>query len=335
MAAVGLKSRLGLWITIGVIALIVVFFALFIDLGEVIVQIRHASWRDLAGASGFLLAGMMVYAFRWRLLLADKPGKLVTYHAANIGHMFNILLPLRAGEPARIVYLGTQAHISVAEVASSVFIERQLEQIMRIAALGGAILFGAGVHISFETILGAFVFLILAFGLLFWMVHHRQRVLSAWPPILGRLPRLSEARARQILSEILSELLDGLSSISSPERLVIAFLSSLLCWSLFWGYQYLTLAALGINLSLLQKLAVSVGALALSPPSAPTQPGIFHASIVIPLAAIGFDRTMLTSYAVILHALQMVWMIGMGLWGLSRSGFRGRELLNSGQLPPG
>lgn len=331
MATVGLKSRLGLWVTIGMIALIVVFFVLFIDLGEVIDQIRRADWRDLVGASGFLLAGMMVYAFRWRLLLADKPGRLVTYHAANIGHMFNILLPLRAGEPARIVYLGTQAHISVAEVTSSVFIERQLEQIMRIAALGGAILFGAGVQISFETILGAFVFLILAFGLLFWMVHHRQRVLAAWPPILGRLPRLSEGRARQILSE----LLDGLSSISSPKRLVMAFLSSLLCWSLFWGYQYLTLTALGINLPLLQKLAVSVGALALSPPSAPTQPGIFHASVVVPLAAIGFDRTMLTSYAIILHALQMVWMIGMGLWGLNRSGFKGRELLKSGQLPPG
>ena len=331
MAAVGLKSRLGLWVTIGVVALIVVFFVLFIDLGQVIGQIRRADWRDLVGASGFLLAGMVAYAFRWRLLLADKPGRLVTYHAANIGHMFNILLPLRAGEPARIVYLGTQAHISVAEVASSVFIERQLDQIMRIAALGGAILFGAGVRISFETILGAFVFLILAFGFLFWMVHHRQRVLVAWPPILGRLPRLSEARARQILTE----LLDGLSSISSPERLVMAFLSSLLCWSLFWGYQYLTLAALGINLSLLQKLAVSVGALALSPPSAPTQPGIYHVSVVVPLAAIGFDRTMLTSYAVILHALQMFWMIGMGLWGLSRSGFRGRELLKSGQVPPG
>lgn len=331
LAAVGLRSRLGLWLTIGAIALIVVLFIMFIDLGEVIAQIRRADWRDLVGASGFLVAGMGVYAFRWRLLLAGKPGRLVTYHAANVGHMFNILLPLRAGEPARIVYLGTQSHISVAEVASSVFVERQLEQIMRIAALGGAILFGAGVHISWETILGVFVFLILAFGFLFWMVHHRQRLLADWPPFLGRLPRLSEQRARQVLSE----LLDGLSSISSPGRLVMAFLSSLLCWSLFWGYQYLTLAALGINLSLLQKLAISVGALALSPPSAPTQPGIFHASVVVPLAAIGFDRTMLTSYAVILHALQMVWMIGMGLWGLSRSGFGGRELLKSGQMPPG
>lgn len=275
--------------------------------------------------------GMVVYALRWRLLLADKPGRLVAYHASNIGHMFNILLPLRAGEPARIVYLGSQAHLSVAEATSSVFVERQLEQIMRIAALGGAILFGAGVHISSGSILGAFVFLTIAFGFLFWMVNHRQRVLETWPPNLGRLPRLSEARARKVLAE----LLDGLSSIASPRRLVLALFGSLVCWSLFWGYQYLSLVALGINLPLIQKLAISLGALALSPPSAPTQPGIFHASVVVPLVAIGFDKTMLTSYAVILHALQLVWMIGMGLWGLSQSDLPGRELLKSNQKSPG
>jgi len=60
--------------------------------------------------------------------------------------------------------------------------------------------------------------------------------------------------------------------------------------------------------------------LALSPPSAPTQPGIFHASVVVPLAAVGFDEVALTAYAVLLHILEMVWMIGLAIVGLAQTG---------------
>jgi hypothetical protein len=72
-----------------------------------------------------------------------------------------------------------------------------------------------------------------------------------------------------------------------------------------------------------------LGALALSPPSAPTQPGIFHASIVVPLAAVGYDAGALTAYAVILHLLEMFWMIGLAAFGLLRIGLSPQELISS------
>ncbi len=97
-------------------------------------------------------------------------------------------------------------------------------------------------------------------------------------------------------------------------------LISLLTWVFFWGFFFAALLALPDGMPAADRLAVSLGALALSPPSAPTQPGIFHASVVIPLAAVGFEEVALTAFAVLLHILEMVWMIGLALWGLAQMG---------------
>ena len=99
----------------------------------------------------------------------------------------------------------------------------------------------------------------------------------------------------------------------------------------FWGFFYVTLLALGQGFPPDERLAVSLGALALSPPSAPTQPGIFHASVVVPLAAVGFNEVTLTAYAVLLHILEMVWMIGLALWGLAQTGLSVGAMLRQNQ----
>ena len=95
---------------------------------------------------------------------------------------------------------------------------------------------------------------------------------------------------------------------------------SIVTWFLFGCFFFLTLLSLEASFPPDQKLSISLGALALSPPSAPTQPGIFHASIVVPLGAIGLNAEILTAYAVLLHVLEMFWMIGFAVWGLIATG---------------
>ena len=95
---------------------------------------------------------------------------------------------------------------------------------------------------------------------------------------------------------------------------------SFLTWGCFWLFFYVTLLALGDHLPAQERLAISMGALALSPPSAATQPGLFHGSVVVPLAAVGFDEVILVAYAIILHAVEMFWIILLALWGLIQTG---------------
>ena len=316
------RSRRGLWGTIGLVVFIVILFAIFVDLGAVSRQLADADWGWLLIASGTLLTGMAAYATRWRIILANKPGWLPTFHAANAGLMLNIFIPLRAGEAARIVMLSRDEHVSLAEVTSSFVVERLFEQIMRLSALGVAVLFGVGISISIEAVSAAVLIVLFAFGVLFWMVTHPEPVLEHWPPRLARLPRLSEAGVRTQLEG----LLDGLSNVASARRLAAVMLWSLLAWVIFWLFHLFVLLAFQSTLSVRDTLAIAFGSLALAPPSAPSQPGLYNAAIVLPLSLVGFDKILLTSYTVLLQGVQIIWMTALALWGLAKMGTSAREL---------
>lgn len=187
---------------------------------------------------------------------------------------------------------------------------------MRLLALVAAVAVGAGIELSPGSILGGVAVLVAAFGGIQWLVRRRERVLARWPAPFATLPRITEDGARRTLTD----LLDNLTAVSEPKQLAKVMGSSLLAWGCFWGFFYATLLALGQGFPPGERLAISLGALALSPPSAPTQPGIFHASVVVPLAAVGFGEVTLTAYAVLLHILEMIWMIGLALWGLAQTG---------------
>jgi hypothetical protein len=308
-------SRKQIWQILGgvvVIGAIVALFVWFVDLAAVGQALKTADFPLLLLASLLLLLGLLFYAMRWRLLLGNKPSLGQTFHAGNIGHAGNIIVPARAGEAMRIVVLGRSGAVSYTEATSSFVVERLFEQLLRLMALVTAVAVGAGIELSPGSILGGVAVLVGAFAAILWMVRQRDRVLDGWPRKFARLPNITEDGARRSLTD----LLDNLTAVSEPKQLLQVMSTSLLAWGFFWGFFYATLLALGEGFPPVDRLAVSLGALALSPPSAPTQPGIFHASVVVPLAAVGFDEVALTAYAVLLHILEMVWMIGLALWGL-------------------
>ena len=312
-------SRKQIWQIVGllvVIGAIVALFVWFVDLQAVGEVLRTAVPSHLILASILLILGLLFYAMRWRLLLSNKPTLLQTFHASNIGHAGNIIVPARAGEAMRIVVLGRSEAVTYTEATSSFVVERLFEQLLRLLALVAAVAVGAGIELSPGTILSGMAVLVAAFAGIQWLVRRRERVLARWPARFAKLPRITEAGARRTLTD----LLDNLTAVSEPKQLALVMGASLLAWGCFWGFFYTTLLALGDGFPVADRLAVSLGALALSPPSAPTQPGIFHASVVVPLAAVGFDEVALTAYAVLLHILEMVWMIGLAIVGLAQTG---------------
>jgi uncharacterized protein (TIRG00374 family) len=303
------------------LALIVILVTLFVDVESVIRQLRHADPRYLLSACVALLLGLIAYANRWRVLLSNKPGWLATFHAGNVGHMFNTLIPFRAGEPARVVVLSQNQKLPLTEVTASVVVELLIEQIMRVSAFIGALALGVGLEPRAAG--GGVMILLFIIGSLIWLVKQRDFVLARFPRYVARLPRVGEARSR----EVLHNLLNGLTAVSSARQLGLALFWSFLIWSSFSLFHYLILLALNLELLPGQAVAISLGALALAPPSAPTQPGVYHTFVIGSLVLAGFNLQAVTSYAIILHALQMFWMISLGSWALSQTGISFRQLL--------
>ena len=307
-----------------IIAITILFF-LLVDTGEVIQQLVTADIRYLFAASIMLILGLVAFAARWRTLLGNKPPLLFTFHASNLGHAGNILIPFRAGEAIRILVMGSEKSVSLTEATTSVVVERLFEQLMRLLALAAAILVGVGLEISPAAALGGIAILILGFGAIAWLVGNQDFTLDKGTRLLARLPRVTEETAHKSISD----LLQNLEAVSRPRQFALILLWSVITWSFFWGFFYLTLLSLGASFAPEQQLAVSLAAMALSPPSAPTQPGIFHASIVVPLAALGIDPETLTAYAVILHILEMFWIVGLAMWGLIATGSSLQALFKS------
>lgn len=144
------------WRLIGFLALIatlIVLFVIFVDLGEVGRQLRNADGRYLFASSLFLILGLVAYAIRWRLLLANEPSLIYTFRASNIGHAGNILIPARGGELFRVLMMGRNDAVLTAEAASSYVVERLFEQAMRPLSLAGAVAFGVGIELSPTNVL--------------------------------------------------------------------------------------------------------------------------------------------------------------------------------------
>lgn len=307
-----LKSRRLLFSTL-LVGLLVGVMAWFVDWRLVIILLARADWWKLIAGSLLLVLGFVVYAFRWRLILPGKPRFMPIFHASNVGSMANMLLPLRPGDPMRIFMLDGAGKLSLLQITSSLIVERWFEQLMRLAALGGAIVFGSGLAVSHLTMAGLVVFLLASWLAVVWAVRRKAWLIQRLPGAICRLLPLNEEHVRVGLSHVL----DGLESLAQPSKMLQGLFTSLVAWMLFWSYHYLCLVTLSPSLPMHVRLGMTLGSLALVPPSATTLPGVFQISMVMPLALVGYDHNLLTSYSLILNLVEMVIVNGLGLWGAS------------------
>ena len=302
----------------GVVTAAAIFFALFVDFDLVWRELRTADWRWLLAAVCALLLCLISYAMRWRLLLGNKPSFVFTFHASNIGHGVNTIVPLRAGEVARIALMGgeTEANVSYTEAVSSYVVERMFEQVMRLVAFGAAVVLGARGVATDSALLGVATPLGLAFAALLWLYLHQERVRERWPTYLAKLPYISESFARRSINGFLH----NLNTASSPKQLAQIFFWSGVTW--FWAavYHVLLLAAVPHLFPPESWLPIALAALALSPPSATTQPILFQ-TLLTPISLAGYSGSAIFAYAILLNASQLVVMMLLGVWGLTRIGF--------------
>ena len=306
------------WWLVGTIVLMIIPIIWFLSLADLGQVFDYLSRVDLSpGPAGaaivLLLVGYAIHALRWRWLLSGKSSFLDTFHAANVGHLVNLGIPAGAGTVARVVVLGQKQPIPVAEGASSVAVERWLELIMRVLALGAAIALGAGLALTAGRAAG-FIFLIVgSMVVMLLMVKFETKIIASWPRHLARLPGVTEDKA----AEQLTNLLGGLSSVASVRRLGVAILLSVITWTVFFGFHFLTLQSLGfLNLPVERAVAIALGSLALAAPTSASRPGSYGNAIVIPLTVAGFEAAALAAYAIMLHLPQIAVLIGLGAWAM-------------------
>ena len=228
----------------------------------------------------------------------------------------------------RVLITGGGSGMSIPGATSGMLIERSLEQVMRVLAFLIALL--TGYVIAFKTssmlVNGG---LILVFLVLMILIIRNAESIVSWIQIqLTRFPRLDQRRVENVLSDLVA----GLRMAGGPKQLAYGWFMSFGIWGAFFVFAYLVLLGLNIHLPVEQMVAITLLTLAVAPPSAPGTPGLYQATIVGALSLIaGLDPALMTAYAIMVHILQVIPLIVLGIWGALGTNLHLRTLFQQRQ----
>ena len=230
--------------------------------------------------------------------------------ALLLGQFLNSVLPFRAGDAARIVALRSFGGPSRVETAGTVVIERIFDVLALLLLL--FVLLPVVPEVTWLRAAGVLVIVlvvILAAAAIVLRVYGERAVAFCLRP-LARLPYLTEAKVEAAIRN----LTEGVIALRSWRIALISFSWTLLSWVVlglsFWclmvGFDFGLSAVAG-------QLAVVATGLSHLLPSAPAAVGVFEAAAIVALGAYGIPQTQALSYALVVHALNVVPFLLAGL----------------------
>ncbi len=339
----GNKKQVWIGIAVSVVCLASIF--LFIDPAEILSALATARFGYLALSAMGLVVFMKLRAIRWRFMLNNAASWSQVYHIQNIGYMLTQLLPLRLGDVARAVLIGSVPPITIAQGVSTMVVERMLDLLFFIVLLPFTLSEVETIPASIQShaqglgiaLLGMIVVLIIAANqrpltkriatvILKYIVAYNQRALAR----LKKVGRARRAYITRFISNInienwtqsLDNLLTGLNSLTKPRDGVILIFLSIAVWTpILFAYQ-MALTAVYIQTTwIMTAFVVCAAAFSVAAPSSPGQVGVFHAAVTFALIQVlKQPEGASASFAFLYHAMNMILMISLGLIGLFRTG---------------
>jgi uncharacterized protein (TIRG00374 family) len=259
-----------------------------------------------------LALGVWLRAVRWRALFRPeaRPPLWPTTAATLVGYLFTQILPLRAGEAARLVALNQRAGTSRAEIAGTVVIERVYDVGALLALLFVLLPWLPEVTWLRAAAVSAAVLLVVVAALVASLAVWGDRAAHALVRPLGRLP-LVRAEWLEGMGESLAH---GLAGLRRPGLAAWASVLTIVSWVVLGISTWFVLLALDLGLSPVAGVFVMIATgLAQVLPSGPSGVGVFEAAAVIALGAYGVADSPALSTALVLHAVTAAAFVAAGL----------------------
>ena len=300
------------WAGFGVSALFAYLAVRHVDFQNVWQGLRASNYWWLLPAFATLVAAILLKAVRWRYLFTreTRPSTRAVVIALLIGYFFNSVLPARAGEAARVLALNRRAGTSRAEAGATVVLERGYDVLCLLLLLFVATPWLPSISwLHAAAVLGIIVATGLVAAILVLALWEIRPVHLALRP-LHRLPFLASERIEHVGDRIG----EGLAAARQP-RLVLAALAwttigwlvlALSAWFVMRGFHL----GLPFGAALLVVVATNVAQIL---PSSPAAVGVFEAATLVALHPYDVSDSRALSYALVLHALNFLPYIAIGL----------------------
>jgi len=299
------------WTGLAVSALFAYLAVRHVDFQSVWRGLRTSNYWWLVPAFATLAVAILLKAVRWRYMFTreTRPPTPPVVAALLVGYFFNSVLPARAGEAARVLALNRRAGTSVAEAVATVVLERAYDIVCLLLLLFVALPWLPSISwLRAAATLGV----VIATGLVVAIV-----VLAIWGtrPIhfalrpLRRLPFIAGERIEHVGDRIG----EGLAAARQPHLLAAALGLTTLAWLMLGLSAWFVMRGFHLGLPFAAALLVVVATnIAQVVPSSPGAVGVFEASALVALRPYHVSDSEALSYALVLHALNLLPFIVVG-----------------------
>jgi glycosyltransferase 2 family protein len=287
------------------VSVVFIYFAFRgIDFGDIRRALARSNFWVLVPALAVLAVAIILRAVRWRILFPPewRPATGSVMNALLIGHLFNSILPARAGEAVRVLALNQRAGTPKFVALGTVVAERAVDVLVLFALLFMvAPALPSAEWLGRSLALGGLMFVaIAALFVAFALYGERPARLMLRP--LSLFPAMSRERTELAAANLVR----GFAVFRRAAIAIPAFALTVVSWVLialaFWIC--MTGFHLGTGFSAALLVVVSVN-LAMILPSGPAALGVFEAATLVALLPFDVDRSTALSYALVLHALNV------------------------------
>lgn len=266
----------------------------------------------------FGLAANTVRAFRWSMLI-DALGKRVsrknTIYAVWGNYAINMALP-RVGEIWRCGIVAKYEKIPFAKLLGTLFVDRIMDTLVVALLTLCLCIFNIGFFRNFfSENPPVFISTLYMLASSAWTYAVLAVVVLAVWVVFVKLRHLAIVRK---IVELFLNIWEGVKSLWKIEHKMRFFIQTLLIWGGYFLYFYITFFAfdftkdLGVRIALIAFAMSSIGV------AVPVQGGIgvWHFMVITTLVAFGTDASDAAAFAMVVFAIQSVWVILTGLFGI-------------------
>lgn len=331
MAKAGQSKGLKLAVSMAVSAILLVIVARMVDWPTVMTELSRARllpflWVTLAWLLHFILR-----ALRWKFLLPSgtKQKTKVLFDSILLGSFATFVLPLRAGEFVRPLFLMKHSDYSFSTCFVSVVIERFFDLCMVLFLFGVVTMYIPG--LPDWTLNGAYALSTLAAGILLFIL--TGTFLPKFAISVASIPfKIMPQGLRKVGEKFLNDFIGGAAVLKSPLNLFMIILLTAGIWATCGMVFHLFMDVLSIQAGWTVSLTLTVlVALAVAAPSAPGFLGVFQIACIAGFSLFGISNETATAYSILCHMHQFVIFILYGLYVLFSYGMSFGELRTSAQ----
>jgi len=301
-----------LWLSI-VLAVFLLYVALQgLDWGSFFSSLRKANYVFLPLIFVWSSSNCFIRALRWRVLLNTESeiSPLNVFWANMAGYLGNAILPARAGELVRAVYVGNQNNIPTSFALTTGLVERFVDLIALIIL--GSVSFSLTGFVSTpfkNALISLSIIGTTGLVLIMFLPYFKTQVMK----FSMALPVLSTS-AKEKFSQLLDHFLRGLQALHHPGRIFIFILFTMCIWTMDGLGTVFLAHVFHLKFSLIQAFLL-LAALGLSSaiPSTPGYIGVYQFVAVVVLKPFGISSAIALAFILLLQVMNL---LVVSLWGI-------------------